>query len=648
MSFTLGGPDYADIAVTIGLTDLRARYPALTGQGIVVGQVEASSGGTAGGIDFEVDPASVGHPADNADHFFTYHNGLASGFAYNDGVIGGFSNHATVQAGFFYSPVPYLGAPQGVAPGVAHADCYNADGFLANLAAPGFPDKVVNLSVIYTGADVDAAFDAAANRSNIVFVAAAGNGGTPGMPSSAYNVISVDTWPAVQAIGPATDGVPKPDISAPQTVTSRTTAIVSGAATLLVQAGSMGYPGALPQNRADAVDFRTIKALLLNGASKPVDYYTTAFAPTAEHPLNAVYGAGIVNVLASVDTLQAGERAPSSIRATPRGASPFAPTMGAALVASGWSLATASAAAEQDAVHDYAIALTAGTRFVATLTWAADDHNAIHHLDLALYDDTTGALLAISASGVSNVQQIDLTPDHDGRYDLTVRLHGDAAAPRSDTYALAFAPVACFVQATRIATATGDVPVEALRAGDRVRSAFGGTVPVVWLGWRRVDCRTHPRPREVLPIRISASAFAPGQPARDLLLSPDHAVHVDDVLIPVRCLVNGTTIRQEAVVAVTYFHVELPTHDVILAEGLACESYLDTGNRAAFANGGIVVAAHPDFAQQVWEAEACAPQINHGPILARVLARLRQRVDAIAAIAPNRCGQARPQSRLPP
>jgi hypothetical protein len=36
----------------------------------------------------------------------------------------------------------------------------------------------------------------------------------------------------------------------------------------------------------------------------------------------------------------------------------------------------------------------------------------------------------------------------------------------------------------------------------------------------------------------------------------------------------------------TYHHVELAAHDVILAEGLPCESYLDTGNRAAFAEGG--------------------------------------------------------------
>lgn len=107
MSFTLDGPDYAAIADLIGLTALRARYPALTGAGVTVGQVEGSSSGTEGGIDFEVDPASLGHPADNADHFITYFNGTQSSFAYDDNVLGSFSNHATVQASFFYNPTPY-------------------------------------------------------------------------------------------------------------------------------------------------------------------------------------------------------------------------------------------------------------------------------------------------------------------------------------------------------------------------------------------------------------------------------------------------------------------------------------------------------------------------------------------------------------
>ena len=85
--------------------------------------------------------------------------------------------------------------------------------------------------------------------------------------------------------------------------------------------------------------------------------------------------------------------------------------------------------------------------------------------------------------------------------------------------------LACFAERTRIATARGMVPVELLRHGDRVRTLPDGRLqPIVWLGHRRVDCRHHPSPTKVWPVRISAGAFGYGRPYRDLLLSPDHAV----------------------------------------------------------------------------------------------------------------------------
>jgi len=69
--------------------------------------------------------------------------------------------------------------------------------------------------------------------------------------------------------------------------------------------------------------------------------------------------------------------------------------------------------------------------------------------------------------------------------------------------------------------------------------AFGGMAPAVRLGHRHVDCRKHPRPQDVWPIHVRAGTFGAGLPHRDLLLSPDHAVYVDAVLIAIRTLVNG-------------------------------------------------------------------------------------------------------------
>jgi hypothetical protein len=135
-------------------------------------------------------------------------------------------------------------------------------------------------------------------------------------------------------------------------------------------------------------------------------------------------------------------------------------------------------------------------------------------------------------------------------------------------------------------------------------------MPVKWLGHRRVDCLRHPDPEQVWPIRVRAHAFGTDRPRRDVRLSPDHAVFIEGRLIQIRQLVNGATILQEPIEHVTYYHVELARHDVLTAEGLAAESYLDTGNRAAFANGAAPMALHPNFAgtdEDRRQHGACAP-----------------------------------------
>jgi autotransporter passenger strand-loop-strand repeat protein len=185
---------------------------------------------------------------------------------------------------------------------------------------------------------------------------------------------------------------------------------------------------------------------------------------------------------------------------------------------------------------------------------------------------------------------------------------------------------ACYAAGTRIATARGDISVEHLTVGELVRTHGGEMTPIKWLGHRWVDGRRHPRPSDVWPVRVRAGAFALGRPRRDVVMSPDHSVFVEDALIPIRYLINGATVVQEQVDRVSYWHVELHRHGVILAEGLPAESYLDTGNRGAFANGGTAVHMHPDFAMKVWEARACAPMVMSGPARetahAALLARL--------------------------
>jgi hypothetical protein len=176
----------------------------------------------------------------------------------------------------------------------------------------------------------------------------------------------------------------------------------------------------------------------------------------------------------------------------------------------------------------------------------------------------------------------------------------------------------CFCAGTRILTPRGDVAVETLRAGDVVITKDGEDAVIIWVGHRRVDVRRHPRPAAVRPVRFMAGALADGVPSRNLDVSPDHALFLEGCLVPAKALVDGVNVRQLERDCVTYYHVELDKHDVIFAEGVAVETYLETGNRGNFENGGGAVRLHPEFAQAMREAESCAPFAQDGPVVWRV------------------------------
>jgi hypothetical protein len=193
---------------------------------------------------------------------------------------------------------------------------------------------------------------------------------------------------------------------------------------------------------------------------------------------------------------------------------------------------------------------------------------------------------------------------------------------------IAFAPdgaggtilyAACFAAGTRILTAGGGlVPVEALRVGDSVVTFGGGAEDIVWIGRRTIRLTRHAWPELVQPVLIEAGALGDGVPFRDLAVSPDHAFYLNGFFIPAKALLNGFSIRQMNRKTVTYYHLELPEHAVLFAEGAGAESYLETGNRGAFENGGAALTLHPDFAQGLREAKGCAPFAEHGPAVEAV------------------------------
>ncbi len=200
----------------------------------------------------------------------------------------------------------------------------------------------------------------------------------------------------------------------------------------------------------------------------------------------------------------------------------------------------------------------------------------------------------------------------------------DTSSPFTETV------TACVCSGALIATPSGEVKVETLQADDLVLTASGEARPIRWMGYRDVVFARHAAPKTATPIRVAAGALGDNLPARDLFLSPDHAVLVEGRLIPIRHLVDDREIAPAPCESVRYWHVELYTHDIILAEGLPCESYLDTGNRGMFQNAPVAD-LHPNFAmtaREAWSARACAPLLEDGPELERLRAALAARRDA--------------------
>jgi Hint domain len=153
----------------------------------------------------------------------------------------------------------------------------------------------------------------------------------------------------------------------------------------------------------------------------------------------------------------------------------------------------------------------------------------------------------------------------------------------------------CLMPGTKISTPKGEIAVETLSRGDLVVTTDGRAAPVAWIGRCTVSTR-FADPLRVLPIRIRADALGDNTPSCDLLLSPDHAVLVDGVLVHASALVNGSSIVRETNVPAqfTYYHIELEDHSLILAENTAVETFIDHADRLAFDNWQEHETLYPD------------------------------------------------------
>jgi T5SS/PEP-CTERM-associated repeat protein len=186
--------------------------------------------------------------------------------------------------------------------------------------------------------------------------------------------------------------------------------------------------------------------------------------------------------------------------------------------------------------------------------------------------------------------------------------------------------VPCYCPGTLIRMRHGDKAVEELEIGDEVMTLSGALRPIKWIGRRGYAGRFIAGRKDILPVCIKAGAIADMVPRRDLWISPHHAMYLEGILIEAKDLINNVSIVQaDHVEEVEYFHIELDTHDVIIAEGAWSESYLDEDNRFMFHN---VDDYHARYESEAAPVQYCAPRLEDG----YEVEAARRRIDSRAGL----------------
>ncbi len=181
----------------------------------------------------------------------------------------------------------------------------------------------------------------------------------------------------------------------------------------------------------------------------------------------------------------------------------------------------------------------------------------------------------------------------------------------------------CFVQGACILTPAGERPVETLQSGDLVLTYDNGQMPIMWRQTSELHFSQLGTSERRQPIRIQSGALAPGVPARDLLVSPQHRIlicsdiveelfGVPEILVPAAKLLGmpGINRRQNAT-RVTYHHLYLGNHQLIWANGALTESLLPD----ALPNSQVSPDCQDHNAQQVTHPRRARPIIDNAALL---------------------------------
>ena len=233
---------------------------------------------------------------------------------------------------------------------------------------------------------------------------------------------------------------------------------------------------------------------------------------------------------------------------------------------------------------------------------------------------TAGDVLSVTVGGNTYTRQ--LAGDYTGEAFLLAP-GGFGGTQLTLEVAISGIATPCFLPGTLILTDRGEVAVGKLQVGDTVTSMNGRQRRLSWIGQGRA-LATRGRRSAATPVIVRRGALSNNVPHCDLHITKGHSLYLDGVLIPVEELINHRSILwDDRAQEVTLYHLELDTHDVLLANGAPAESYRDDGNRWLFQNANTgwhlppkppccAVMTSGNLVDAVWRRllERCGPRAN--------------------------------------
>jgi hypothetical protein len=205
----------------------------------------------------------------------------------------------------------------------------------------------------------------------------------------------------------------------------------------------------------------------------------------------------------------------------------------------------------------------------------------------------------------------------DGTLNANGSLNAAQKAVWSQLLPTAVASVACLMAGTQIKTPTGHSAIEDLNIDDLVEVYGRSPMKIKWIGIRNYYTKDVYKNPALRPIRIKAHSIQYNMPSLDLLISSKHAILINENLVPAECLLNGKFIyRDYSEDNLQYYHIELDTHEIIYANELLVESYIDHNNRTGFDNYNIYKSIN--IKNQIMKDNNRYERLNNGIYIIRI------------------------------